>query len=149
MGIISSGFSGRLSVSSTSFIWCKSIPRYLKLSPFFTVRIFSPLIIKCGSNWTAAVDDFLTPIVAHLLIFTIKSNQLHHFANRFKRYCLSDSKAVIAVSSINCDQCFIMLRVFNVYLRHLTLSWFTVSIKALKHKLSKSGGKLSPCNTSF
>ena len=56
---------------------------------------------------------------------------------------------MISVSSANCDQCFIKLRVFDVYPRHLTLSWFTISINVLKHKLDKSGDKLSPCSTPF
>ena len=67
--------------------------------------------------------------------------------NRFKRYWLSDSRAgMIAASSANCDQFFIKLRIFDVYPRHLTLSWFTVSINVLKYKLNKSGDKLTPCN---
>ena len=48
---------------------------------------------------------------------------------------------MIAVSSANCDQYFKKLRVFDVYPRHRTLSWFTVRINVLKYKLSKSGDK--------
>lgn len=153
MQILSSGFSGSLSISykcflnllsSSYFFWCKPIPKlklfpkYLKLSPFFTIGIFWSLIIKCGSSWTAAVDDFLTPNVTHLLIFTIKSSQLHHFVNRFHKYWWSDPRAVMTNT---CGQYFVKLRVFDVYPRHLTLSWFTVSINVLKHKLNKSVDK--------
>ena len=90
-----------LIVESWIFIWLKSI-----LSPFFTVGIFWPLIIK---SWIdrLPVDDFITENVTHLLIFTIKSEQLHNFVYRFKSYWLSNSKLMLtAMFSADCDQLF-------------------------------------------
>ena len=119
----------------------KLFPRYLQLWTFFTVGIFWLLIIKCGWNETAIVDDFWTPNITHLLVFPIKFDQLHDFVNKFKRYLL-------IVRFKGSDDCCVVCELWSmfykvksiwcVYPRLLSLSVFIVSINVLKCKLNNN-----------
>ena len=156
MWILLDDFGGSLSIStiffpnflsSSSFFLRKFIPklklfpRYLQLWTFFTVGIFWLLIIKCGWNETAVVDDFWTPNITHLLVFPIKFDQLHDFVNKFKRYLL-------IVRFKGSDDCCVVCELWSmfykvksiwcVYPRLLSLSVFIVSINVLKCKLNNN-----------